>query len=1055
MTTSDLSRPRLDAALDITLTHEQWAAVSSGLEPAVIVAGAGSGKTTSMAARVAWLVGNGYARPDAVLGLTFTTKAAASLLTSMCSAVAQVQVPDSDDLGEPQVLTYHAFASRILTENAIRIGLEPGAQVLTESARSQLAYRVVCRSDLPLASLGKSPTVLSSSLLALDDQLAELSIPTDELRAFDTRLLEYLASWPSLQVIGEDMRSAAGIRLLLADLVDHFRAEKARRDVIDFADQIRLTEAIVTSFPDVVRDLRERFAVVLLDEYQDTSIAQRKMMQAIFGSGHPVMAVGDPCQAIYGWRGASVDNIENFPRHFRTAERDAARFGLTQNRRSGPAILEIANRVSQPLRELHSGVGRLDSGDNGKGRGHVSCALFTTQQDEIEWIASQVEATRADGAQWRDIAILAATSKDLVEVDAALRRRSIPTQLVGAAALLSQPAVLDIRSWLELIHDPTANPAFLRLATGPQWRIGPRDLAALGARAAHIAGGRGRSDHHDLAAALDDAVAGIDAVDSISLTEALDDLGDSSNYSADALSRFARMTHLIHRLRTRSHEPIAELIGHVLHLTGIAVEAAQLPLQQAIAQEQAIATFTEFAAEFTDLDGSMSLGAFLTRLRDAERLDVSLELDVTGPINAVSLMTIHKSKGLEFPFVFVPFVSAGAFPNGISPSSWTTSSSVVPWPIRADRTPRLESFPDYGIEPRRKDHDAYREVLAAYRENDDQRLAYVAFTRAERGLVVSGHWWGPKQKDPRGPDRFLQIVHDACLDGFGTVVTWAPPPEPDAVNPLIERTSGGFAWPVVSDATHVERLRAVAEAMAAIDAVALSLPLADDSVDGAVIAEWDLTLGGLIEEARRRHSRERTVRLPESVSASTLIRAIEDPEQVAIDLVRPMPSAPAPAARRGTRFHAWVETRFGQQPLLDPDDLPGAADAHIESDADLLALKEAFESSVFAERQPVAIEEGFSLVVGGRVVVGRIDAVFAENDDPSSGRFDVIDWKTGSAKGLHPLQLAIYRLAWAQSRGVPVENVTAGFVMVGTGEVIRPDTDAEVARLLSGLVVVD
>ena len=436
-----VTRRQLDAALGLTLTDEQWAAVSASVDPAVIVAGAGSGKTTSMAARVAWLVGSGIARADGVLGLTFTTKATSALLTSMRRALAAmaeqglVETADDDGnpLGEPQVLTYHAFAARIVGEHGIRLGREPGATMLTDGARQQLAYRVVCRTGLPLSSFGRSPVSITSDLLRLDDELTELGISPDDLRAFDLEMLAMLHSFETLQAVGRDMRSTSTQRSVLAELVSQWRAEKAARDVLDFADQIRLAGEIVGRFGDVVADLCGRYPVVLLDEYQDTSIAQRVLLQRIFGEGHAVMAVGDPCQAIYGWRGASVDNIESFPQHFPVlgvdgaGRRPAARFTLSQNRRSGPQILEVANRTSADLRLVHSGVEPLRAGDNGKGSGHVACALFDTSRQEADWLVQQVAATHSAEVPWSAIAVLAATGRDLVVVDTALRRSGVPT----------------------------------------------------------------------------------------------------------------------------------------------------------------------------------------------------------------------------------------------------------------------------------------------------------------------------------------------------------------------------------------------------------------------------------------------------------------------------------------------------------------------------------------------------------------------------------------------------------------------------------------------------
>lgn len=1064
---SDLTPAQMQSVLGFSLSAEQWAAVSTHLDPAVIVAGAGTGKTTSMAARVAWLVGSGYARPDGVLGLTFTTKAAGQLLTAMRRSLDAlvrerlVEAPEADaePAGEPEVLTYHAFSARILAEHGIRLGFEPGASMLTNGARQQLAYRLVCRTTLPLAPLGRSPIAITSDLLSLDDELTELDVTPDALRTFDADLAAALRSHRPLQVIGEKMLATSTQREVLASLVEQWRAEKAERGVMDFADQIRLAGVIVDRYPDVVADLRERYSFVLLDEYQDTSIAQRRLLQRAFGDGHCVMAVGDPCQAIYGWRGASVDNIDNFTVHYPPVEfgRTSATFALTENRRAGPNILEIANRTSHHLREIHAGALPLVAGDNNKGAGRVVSALFDTYSAELDWLVQEVEATHRGDVAWKDIAVLCATARNVRDVDAALRLHGVPTHVAGAAVLLAQPAVIELRNMLEVIHDPTANPAFVRLATGPRWRIDARDLAALGDRAAALAGGAGRSAQETLSAALDDAVVGSDAVDSVSLTEALDDLGDVDDYSVEATGRFASMSAELRTLRGHVGEPLPDLVLRVMRLTGLEVEAAVGPAESADRQQAALGALLDLAADFDALDGRVTLGAFLGRLRDAERFDVDLELDIAGPVDAVQLLTVHKAKGLEFGYVFVPFMSVGAFPGGRGRHQWPTSASTVPWSLRDDVTDPLASFPVEGGGPRAKHHDDYLDILAELSELESQRLAYVAFTRAERSLGVSGHRWGPTQAKARGPHPFLVAVREACVDGMGEVANWAASPAEDAVNPEGVAERPPVAWPAEPAPARLAVLREVAAAVSSVSAHQPSLPGLvppaapgprgeQDAADRVRIVEWDLLATALIEEARLRHRRNRVVRLPDSVSASQLMHAYRDPEAVAIELERPMPRPPAPAARRGTSLHAWIQTRYGQQTLLDPDDLPGAADHDIATDADLVALKLAFEGSAYASMTPVAVEAAFTLLLNGRAVPGRIDAVFV---DPATGRFDVIDWKTGSARNVDPMQLAIYRLAWANLRGIPVGEVDAAFVMVATGDVIRPDTSAELAILLS------
>jgi DNA helicase-2/ATP-dependent DNA helicase PcrA len=186
--------------------------------------------------------------------------------------------------------------------------------------------------------------------------------------------------------------------------------------------------------------------------------------------------------------------------------------------------------------------------------------------------------------------------------------------------------------------------------------------------------------------------------------------------------------------------------------------------------------------------------------------------------------------------------------------------------------------------------------------------------------------------------------------------------------------------------------------------------------------------------------------LPSSLTATALARLRDDPEGFARDLARPMPRPPAPAARFGTRFHAWVEARFGQQQLIDADELPGRADAEIDDADDLAALVGAFETGAFADRVPHAVEAPFALVLDGQVVRGRIDAVYAEQVDGEPG-FLVVDWKTNRQQSADPLQLAVYRLAWAELAGVPVERVRAGFYYVRHGELVEPQGLADRAAL--------
>jgi DNA helicase-2/ATP-dependent DNA helicase PcrA len=208
--------------------------------------------------------------------------------------------------------------------------------------------------------------------------------------------------------------------------------------------------------------------------------------------------------------------------------------------------------------------------------------------------------------------------------------------------------------------------------------------------------------------------------------------------------------------------------------------------------------------------------------------------------------------------------------------------------------------------------------------------------------------------------------------------------------------------------------------------------------EARTVASWDRDLDALTGELLRARDSVTEVPLPASLTASQLMHLAADPDGFAQELARPMPRPPQPAARRGTRFHAWVEARFEELtlPMLEPEELPGS-DAEIADEQDLEALKEAFERTEYARRTPHRVEAPFQLAIGGRIVRGRIDAVYKEGEGEDA-TYEIVDWKTSRSRTADPLQLAVYRLAWAEQQGVPPESVTAAFLYVRSGEVARP-----------------
>ena len=243
--------------------------------------------------------------------------------------------------------TYHAYAGRLLRDHGLRIGVEPSARLLADATRFQLAERVLRRAAGPFEALDKTVSSLVGDVVALDGELSEHLVSSQRMRAHDQALRAEIAALPKrIADVAQGERGRPSSASSCSQVVDDVRAEKVRLGVLDFGDQLAEAVRLVRSHPAVVEAERERYRVVLLDEYQDTSVAQKVLLAALFGDGHPVTAVGDPCQAIYGWRGASVGNIDAFPVDFPRADgAPAARFDLSQNNRSGGLLLEAGQHA--------------------------------------------------------------------------------------------------------------------------------------------------------------------------------------------------------------------------------------------------------------------------------------------------------------------------------------------------------------------------------------------------------------------------------------------------------------------------------------------------------------------------------------------------------------------------------------------------------------------------------------------------------------------------------------------------------------------------------------
>ncbi|MGN9812143.1 ATP-dependent helicase [Micromonospora sp. BQ11] len=1067
-------------------TREQAAIIAAPVEPLLVVAGAGSGKTETMAARVVWLVANSYVRPEQVLGLTFTRKAAGELAHRVRTRLDQLirrlgrrgRDPLDDPLsGEPTVSTYHSYAGRIVTEHGLRAGYEPSTRLLTEASRWQLVDLLVRTYDGDMSEVDRMPSTVTDAVLALAGELDEHLVDPDVLAAWTGRFFAEVQARPGR--VYADVRKALALqqtRLKLLPLVRAYARRKEDFEAMDFADQLARAARVARDHPGVGEIERDRYRVVLLDEYQDTSHAQVVLLNALFGGAHPVTAVGDPCQSIYGWRGASAGTLDRFPTDFLRADGTPADvLGLTTSWRNRPEILGVANALATPLRAAGARVPELRAAlsvrdpiphrsPRGAAAGTVHCALLPTYADEADWIAESVLAAwRGAAGTPRALpehipvaarpttAVLVRLRSQIPAIEAALRERGLPVEVVGLGGLLDTPEVRDVVCTLRVLADPTDGAALLRLLTGARWRIGPRDLVALHRRARAIASARRQR-------ADDEPEITPDLLDEATLVEALADLGPAQAYSAEGYARLRAYAQELGLLRYRLDQPLPELIADIERTIGLDVEVAVRAGRDG-AGDAGLArghldALGDVAARFSGETPGATLSGFLSYLAAAEDEERGLtpgEVDVVE--GAVQILTAHAAKGLEWDVVAVAGLSRGVWPGPVRNSDhWLGGLGVLPFPLRGD----ADGLPELGLDEAEDQRGVARAVedftdaWRAHDEREERRLAYVAVTRPRRLLLCSGYWWGEGTKRPRGPSTLLREVHDACLDGGAghLVDQWAPEPTPDAANPTTEVVLRA-EWP--ADPLGARR-PALAEAAGLVRRFLGDAPADDPSggVEDPDVVRWrreaDLLLAERAELTRQAGGVE--VVLPGQLSVTQLVALRRDPTALARTLRRPLPTEPNPYARRGTAFHAWLEQRFGADRLLDLDELPGAADADAAPDEALVELQERFLASEWADRVPVEVEVPFATVIAGVVVRGRMDAVFAR----PGGRFDVVDWKTGRqptgvAAEAAAVQLAVYRLAWAELAGVPVEQVGAAFHYVRDGVSVRPADLLDVAGL--------
>lgn len=1140
----------------------------------LVVAGAGAGKTETMAARAVWMVANGYARPEQILGLTFTRKAAAELgerirqrLQTLAESAFMDELAPDDPRREvlkniaPAVATYDSYAGDIVREYGLLIPSEPAARLITDAERWMVARDVILNSggsvtaDKSIATVIDDVCTLSDEM---DNHLAELGeVKSESLKAKD--LLEELPKKANAksEFTGDNQKflDAQQYRIELLSFVQQYRETLQERDLLTFGQQMNKAAQLVRDHDIVGQEQRRRFRVVMLDEYQDTGHAQRIMLRSLFGEGRAsgsefsAMAVGDPMQSIYQFRGATASNLEKFRTDFPDASGEPAqKLQLLTSWRNPIRVLDMANKVSTwSMERSTESTGRLVSElrpRSGAAEGETAVAFFEEREQELDWLAEKLQ-TQWEAYQQKleaaenpakvkpfSAAVLVTVNKDAVPIYEKLVERGVPADMTAGPGLLDIPEVADVFSTLRVLVDPTDDVALLRLLTGPRWNIGAADLAVLTRRAEQIVnrGAAQPGEMDETAAQLQaekiDAFrsAGVreELIDkvleaipdptefSVGLTDALADMTDAEEMgmSAKGARRLAQLGRELGYLRRHSlQKNLPDLVADIEKMLGVRTEVLMRWHRQ---PEQAIGTshldkFAQIVREFSRVVTTSPQALVEYLLAAHAKEDGLAPGEVQRKDNTVQILTVHKAKGLEWDIVAVPHASReryGDYSQPRSESSWTTNAKVMPSSLRGDAGDQPGAYPVLSLaeaenrSQHTKEYNAFNKQVSRFRAKENDRLFYVAITRSERVLYVSGsafkgstakgndpsiclsqlreymqengidsqvEYWSDLGKYYKDLDQLLEDSDGPLEDKL-----FLPTPEINAQRLDYEEErknresegTVGASWPrtdlvgnrpeVTEAAAQLKaEITALEEKTNAGTAGDADTPDADHSAPSTLAEAWDLETDLLLEELAEMDNTELLVPMNVRMTATEAVSLRKDEEEFALRARRPIPLEPKPYAKRGTAFHNWVEQRYKQVSLLDEDQLPGASDATLE-DPYLDTLKEAFLRSEWAHRQPASVEGAYSVTIGGHVFEGRIDAVFHEGDDPANGWF-VVDWKTGrkptgADMDAAAMQLAVYRLAWAKLLSaklgveVPADNVRAAFHYVVANETYEPRT---------------
>lgn len=1047
----------------IRLTEEQVAAVenASVTGPTLVVAGAGSGKTELMATRVVWLVANGICAPEEILGLTFTRKAASELskrINNALSDLANSSLWPFEDkaFAAPNITTYNSYANSLYRDYALALGYEDDATLLTEASRYQLAREVVVRyGEMVDARLVQTEIALSgivSHVLNLAGAMNDHGVTADQIEEYIQRFHGTIAKLkPSARSkTSPEQPIAAGVLDLfsgaletpmLANLAQAFIDEKRKRGFIDYSDQVALAERAVRELGTTVQDREtKQYTQVLLDEFQDTSTLQTRLLAGIF-AGKSVLAVGDPNQSIYGWRGASASNLADFLQTFGLPNQEVPQLTLTTSWRNPKSVLALANRILEPLNTPAGflatrpplpkvNVQPLRASDFATD-GNITIKFADEVANEAKFAANWLLERMVPNKKGElpTAAVLMRTRNMMAVFEHELRRSGLNVEVVGLGGLLESPEIVDLVSALRVIHYPNAGAYLMRLLAGPRWQVQPKDLQRLNRYARKVAEFYSRNSKVSGEEAESSI---IDALDHLLTDEDSDRIPDFSEQGLAALKNCAQ---LLHDLRRQTGMPLPEFVRAVQQELWLDIELTANPsLVEPLANLNAFGNVVSGYAE----SGNGTLGGFLEWLEYAATQERFETPAVHGRKGVVQVITAHTSKGLEWDYVVVPRLVETTFPliKYATDSGWM-SAGKMPFALRGD----ANSLPTIDLTGCSEQNDAKARMTEfqrvdqiEYLMREERRLAYVAMTRPKRELLLSGSKWKPGVKGFSTASPFLleaaQLVdsritvidhtgnHESPLPGYPELTE-----NPTDLSALTQQ------WPMEPlGPNHRPKV------MAAKEVVEEAL------VQAPSRTKWDEQIDRLLEERELLKERSTQVKLPVRISASRFKEFVYDLPALAGKYRRPMPEQPYKQTMAGTLFHAWVEQRFGVLANSDELDAIEVVDEDEATAKTLEELRNIFEESRFSKMKPFAVEGEIQVTIKGNTFICKLDAVF----ETATG-YEIVDWKTGKPPvgekeiAERALQLALYRMAFARLHNVDPSKIEVCLYYVAENLEIKPE----------------